>query len=59
MRVPMTTVTRQKIEVTRKRNEAAIKAADRRSEELQAALSRSRATMRAALDALKRAGYVK
>jgi hypothetical protein len=55
----MTTVTRKKVERTRRRNRLAIQDADRRSAELEAALGRSRTVTRTALDALKRAGYTK
>ncbi len=54
----MATVTKQRIEVVRKRNELAIKAADRRSAELKEALQRSRAVTERAIATLKRAGYV-
>src|SRR5712691_4182589 len=45
----MATVTKQRIEVVRKRNELAIKAADRRSAELKEALQRSRAVTERAI----------
>jgi hypothetical protein len=51
------TVTKDRVEVTRRRNRAAIQSAARRSANLKTAASRSQAVRRAALDALRRAGY--
>jgi predicted transcriptional regulator len=55
----MTTATEKRLEAVRRRNEMAIRSAERRSAELQESLRRSRTVTQAALETLKRAGYVK